>query len=190
MTALPVDAGRLLAAIRFAAERHRMQKRKGAEETPYINHPIEVAEMLVRVGGVADEDLIIAALLHDTVEDTDATPEDLEERFGPRVRAIVGEVTDDKSLPKQVRKDLQVEHSPHLSAEAKQLKLCDKISNVTDVANRPPADWSHARKVDYLSWAERVVAGLRGVNPALEARFDEALATARVRLGVAEDETA
>jgi guanosine-3',5'-bis(diphosphate) 3'-pyrophosphohydrolase len=179
---------RLLKAVRFAAHQHRAQKRKGADATPYVNHPIEVAELLARVGGVTDENVVIAAILHDTVEDTGVAPDEIEAMFGPVVRGYVEEVTDDKSLPKEVRKQRQVEHAPHLSHGAKQLKLCDKISNIRDVANHPPADWSHQRRVEYLQWAEDVVAGLRGVNPALEAFFDESLADARSKVGRASND--
>ena len=176
------EVGRLLGAAKFAAERHRKQRRKGADEDPYVNHVIEVAETICRVGGVGDADVLAAALLHDTVEDTGTRPGEIEERFGRRVREIVEEVTDDKSLPKARRKELQVEHAPHLSREAKLVKLADKTANVRDVAESPPPDWPRERRAEYLAWAERVVAGLRGVNRALEENFDRALAEARRRL--------
>lgn len=182
MTETRAGAARLLEAVKFAADQHRFQTRKGTESSPYINHPIDVAELLARVGGVSDEDVLVAALLHDTVEDTGATPEQLEATFGAGVRALVMEVTDDKSLPKEVRKRLQVEHAGHLSPGARQIKLCDKISNIRDVANDPPAGWSLERRVEYLQWAEDVVARLRGVNPALESLFDETLADARAKV--------
>src|ERR1044072_2954772 len=176
------DLARLLEAAKFAAERHTKQRRKGADESPYVNHVIEVAEMLCRVGGVDNVDILAAALLHDTVEDTGTKPAELEERFGPRVRAIVEEVTDDKSLPKSRRKELQVAHAPHLLREAKLVKLGDKTANVREVAAAPPPDWSQERRVEYLAWAESVVAGLRGVNQVLEENFDLALAEVRRRL--------
>lgn len=176
------DINRILCAVKFSADQHRYQTRKGEDATPYINHPIEVAEVLARIGGVNDVDVLIAAILHDTVEDTGATPEQIEEMFGFRVRGFVMEVTDDKSLPKKERKQKQVEHAPHLSREAKQIKLCDKSSNVREIASNPPADWSKARKLEYLDWGERVVAGLRGVNKDLEDYFDGILKNAREKL--------
>src|SRR5688500_4024447 len=136
----------LLSAASFAAVRHTDQKRKGSRGEPYINHPLEVANLLANVGGVDDYDVLIAAILHDTVEDTETTPEELAERFGKRVASIVAEVTDDKSLPKKRRKELQIEHAPHLSAEAKLVKLCDKISNIRDVVQNPPKDWDLKRR--------------------------------------------
>lgn len=172
----------LLAALQFAAERHLSQRRKGAEEAPYINHPIAVARLLAEVGGISDPVLLQAAILHDTVEDTETTLDELEARFGREVRRVVEEVTDDKSLPKLDRKRLQVEHAAQRSNRAKQLKVADKSSNLLDLFRRPPRDWSPTRKQDYLDWAEQVVEGCRGVNPALEARFDEVLEEARASL--------
>lgn len=169
----------VLAALSFAAEKHRDQRRKGEGASPYINHPIEVAELLARVGGVADVAVLQAAVLHDTLEDTRTTKHELEANFGPDVRRLVEEVSDDKSLPKAERKRLQIEHAPALSAAARQIKLADKICNVRDVAEKPPTDWSPERRTDYLAWAERVVAGCRGTNPELERMFDEALAAGR-----------
>jgi guanosine-3',5'-bis(diphosphate) 3'-pyrophosphohydrolase len=174
----PVSA-RLLAAAHFAAVAHRAQRRKGEAQDPYINHPLEVAHLLASVGGVTDPMTLLAAILHDTVEDTDVTPADLVARFGQAVADVVAEVTDDKSLPKAERKRLQVEHGPHLSAAAKRVKLADKICNITSIATAPPPDWPLARRAEYLDWAERVVAGLRGCSPPLEALFDERLAEGR-----------
>jgi guanosine-3',5'-bis(diphosphate) 3'-pyrophosphohydrolase len=164
--------GEALRALVFAAGKHRDQRRKDAERSPYINHPLEVVELLWRLGGVRDAVTLAAAALHDTVEDTATRPEEIEALFGPAVRDLVLEVSDDKSLPKDVRKRLQVEHAAHKSTRAKMLKLADKITNVRDILSRPPADWSQQRRVEYVQWARDVVAGLRGANPALEAEFD------------------
>jgi (p)ppGpp synthase/HD superfamily hydrolase len=172
----------LLKAARFAADRHRRQRRRDAEASPYINHPVEVAELLARVGGVGDPVALQAALLHDTLEDTETTPEELEAEFGPEVRRVVEEVTDDMRLPEPERRRLQVEHAPRLSRRAKQVKIADKISNVRMVAESPPADWPPERRRAYLDWAERVVAGCRGCNAALEACFDQALSAGRQSL--------
>jgi guanosine-3',5'-bis(diphosphate) 3'-pyrophosphohydrolase len=165
-------AAALLAAATFAARKHRDQRRKDAEASPYINHPIEVAEILARIGGVDDVTVLQAALLHDTVEDTQTSPDELEREFGPAVRKLVEEVTDDKTLPKAERKRLQIEHAPHLSPRAKLIKLADKISNVGEVMHTPPKDWGRRQRVDYLNWAAEVVAGCRGTNRALERHFD------------------
>jgi guanosine-3',5'-bis(diphosphate) 3'-pyrophosphohydrolase len=169
----------LLHALDFAAERHRLQRRKDAEASPYINHPIAVARVLAETGQVADEALLLAAILHDTVEDTATSFDDLETQFGATVADLVREVTDDKSLPKERRKQLQIEHAASASAEAKQLKIADKICNLRDMASSPPAEWSVARRREYLDWAQAVVRGCRGVNERLDSAFDEALASAR-----------
>lgn len=163
----------LLQALRFAARKHRDQRRKDAEASPYINHPIEVAEVLARVGGVSDPVTLQAAILHDTIEDTDTTPEELESAFGPVVRELVEEVTDDKTLPKQRRKELQVEHARHLSDRARRIKLADKICNVRDITQAPPADWSGERRMEYFRWARRVVAGCRSASEPLAREFDQ-----------------
>ncbi|HLL99977.1 MAG TPA: HD domain-containing protein [Pyrinomonadaceae bacterium] len=173
------DLSKLLEAASFAAKRHKNQKRKGADGEPYINHPLEVAKLLANVGKVEDTDVLIAALLHDTVEDTETTREEITQMFGERVSGMVLEVTDDKSLPKAERKQLQVEHAPHLSPGAKLVKLGDKISNITDIMNNPPRDWSLERKLEYIAWGERVVAGLRGANTELEKHFDQTAEKAR-----------
>ena len=172
---------KLLQAASFSAQKHRFQKRKGSDGEPYINHPLEVANLLANVGKVTDYDVLIAAVLHDTVEDTETTPEELTALFGETVCGYVLEVTDDKSLPKAVRKERQVEHAPHLTPGAKQIKLGDKISNISDVTNNPPHDWSPERKIEYVDWGERVVAGLRGVNEDLENYFDEIVRKARAK---------
>jgi guanosine-3',5'-bis(diphosphate) 3'-pyrophosphohydrolase len=164
----------LLKALAFAAHKHRDQRRKDPDASPYINHPIALADVLVNEGGVSDVEVLCAALLHDTVEDTATTHEELVDAFGPRVARIVAEVTDDKTLSKSERKRLQVEHATHLSPEAKLVKLADKICNLRDVAERPPASWDLARRREYFDWAKRVVDGLRGPHPRLEAAFDAA----------------
>jgi guanosine-3',5'-bis(diphosphate) 3'-pyrophosphohydrolase len=173
----------VLGALRFAALKHRDQRRKGPEASPYINHPIEVAEVLARVGGVKDVAVLQAAVLHDTIEDTRTTGEELEHYFGADVRRLVEEVTDNKKLPRSERKRLQVEHAPHLTARAKLIKIGDKISNLNDMILSPPAEWPFERRREYLDWADRVIAGCRGVNEALERHFDETLTEARRALG-------
>jgi guanosine-3',5'-bis(diphosphate) 3'-pyrophosphohydrolase len=172
----------LLTALRFAADRHRDQRRKDPAASPYLNHPIAVAEHLARVGGIVDPITLIAAVLHDTVEDTATTPEELERGFGVAVRRTVAEVSDDKALSKLERKRLQVEHAPHLSERAKLIKLADLTCNVGDIGEDPPNGWSLERRRDYLDWAERVIEGCRRVNAPLERAFDGALARARERL--------
>ena len=164
----------LLKALAFAAHKHRDQRRKDPEASPYINHPIALADVLVNEGGVSDVEVLCAALLHDTVEDTATTPQELAQTFGPRIARIVAEVTDDKALSKAERKRLQVENAAQLSPEAKLVKLADKICNLRDVAERAPAGWDLARRREYFDWAKRVVDGLRGSHPRLEAAFDAA----------------
>ena len=176
------DFAGFLKALYFAANKHRDQRRKDAEASPYINHPIEVAETIARVGQVTDLIVLQGAILHDTIEDTMTTGEEIEALFGVEVRRVVEAVTDDKSLPKAERKRLQIEHAPHLSPRAQLVKLADKISNIRAVTETPPADWSLERRLDYLDWTEQVVAGLRGCNAPLEALYDQLLAQGRVAL--------
>ena len=170
------DAGLplLLRALAFAAHKHRDQRRKDAEASPYINHPIALAEVLAEEGAIADIEVLAAALLHDTIEDTATTAEELRATFGARIAGLVEEVSDDQSLEKADRKRLQIEHAAGLSAGAKLVKLADKICNLRDVAERPPAKWDLERRRDYFDWAQRVVEGLRGAHPRLEAAFDAA----------------
>jgi guanosine-3',5'-bis(diphosphate) 3'-pyrophosphohydrolase len=167
-----VDTGIILQALAFAARKHRDHRRKDPDHSPYINHLIEVAEILYRVGGVRDTALLAAAVLHDSIEDTLTAPEEIRAQFGQEVLDLVLEVTDDKRLPKAERKRLQVEHAPNRSLPAKQLKLADKICNVRDILRNPPPDWPLERCQEYLDWAHQVVDGVRGANPALEAEFD------------------
>jgi (p)ppGpp synthase/HD superfamily hydrolase len=174
--------GPLLTALHFAADKHRDQRRKDEGASPYINHPIEVAELLARVGGVKDLVTLQGAILHDTIEDTNTTPEELEAAFGAEVRKVVQEVTDDTSLPKGDRKRLQIEHSPHLSTRARHVKLGDKIANVRSVVETPPSKWPLSRRKEYLDWTEQVIAGLRGTNAPLEKYYDELLARGRAVL--------
>lgn len=186
----PIDLPRtasaeLLRAALFAARVHATHRRKGQADEPYVNHVLEVAHILAEHG--APEEAVLAGLLHDTVEDSADDPEPvtharLVAEFGETVAALVAEATDDKSLPKETRKALQVRHAPGRSAAAKMLKLADKISNLRAIAACPPAGWNHARRVEYVGWAGRVAAGLKGVNQGLDALFDETYRAAMVRL--------
>jgi guanosine-3',5'-bis(diphosphate) 3'-pyrophosphohydrolase len=166
----------ILRALDFAALKHRDQRRKDAQASPYINHPIALANVLVHEGGVSEPVVIAAALLHDTLEDTQTTAGELRAAFGDAITRVVEEVTDDKSLLKAERKRLQIEHAAAISREAKLVKLADKICNVRDVAHHPPAKWDLARRREYFEWAKAVVDRMRGVHPGLERRFDEAYA--------------
>lgn len=169
-------------ALSFAAYKHRHQQRKGADRLPYINHPLELVEVLIVEAGITDRDVICAAILHDTVEDTDTTFYEIEEIFGDTITGIVREVTDDKTLPKSERKQAQIDHAPHISRAAQLVKLADKIVNVRDIAHRPPDGWSSDRMRQYLDWSERVVAGMRGAHPGLEKIFDQTLAASRAKI--------
>jgi guanosine-3',5'-bis(diphosphate) 3'-pyrophosphohydrolase len=173
MTSAGLAIPALMQATLFAAEKHRGQRRKDVAKTPYINHPIMVVNLLANVGRIVDIETLQAGMLHDTIEDTDTTAEELEEHFGFEVRSLVLEVTDDKGLEKQERKRLQVEHAPHLSPRAKCIKIADKIANLTDLIHSPPATWPEERMRQYVAWSRRVVAGCRGSNPALELHYDE-----------------
>lgn len=166
---------RLLHAMKFAAQKHAGQRRKDARATPYINHPIEVAEHLASVGGISDEDVLVAALLHDTIEDTPTTAAEIETLFGSRVAAIVLECTDDKCLEKAERKRLQIVSAMAKSPEAKCVKIADKTCNLGSILASPPVGWSISRQREYFEWAGLVVRGLLGVNGRLDARFQEIL---------------
>jgi guanosine-3',5'-bis(diphosphate) 3'-pyrophosphohydrolase len=170
------DVHRLIRAIDFAAFKHRNQRRKDEEASPYINHPIALTQVLKVEAGVSDIDVLCAALLHDTIEDTETTVEELVAEFGAHIASIVVEVTDDTSLPKAERKRLQVEHAPTLTREAKLVKLADKICNLRDMVDAPPAKWDLARRQEYFDWAREVIDQLRGSHPRLEALFDKAYA--------------
>ncbi len=180
------DFGTFLKALQFAAYHHRDQRRKCSSHAPYINHPLSVVEILWQTGGVRDVTTLVAALLHDTIEDTSATPEEIREQFGEEVMEIVMEVTDDRNLPKAERKRLQVATAPHKSPKARQIKLADKINNVFEIAHDPPTDWSFEYRHEYLDWGREVVNGLRGQNPSLEALYDQVFDEAQKML--ADDE--
>jgi guanosine-3',5'-bis(diphosphate) 3'-pyrophosphohydrolase len=176
------DLPKLLQAISFAAKKHSKQKRKGADGQPYVNHVLEVANLLANVGKIEDYDVLIAAVLHDTIEDTETTKREITKLFGTTVSKYVSEVTDNKKLPKAKRKELQIKHAPHLSDNAKRIKLADKISNIRDVSENPPAGWSDKRRLEYIDWGERVINGVRGVNSNLEQYFDETVVEARQKI--------
>ncbi len=161
----------LLKALQFAAEKHKYQKRKGADRVPYINHPIDVAYHLCCTARITDVKILAAALLHDTIEDTDATAEDIKVLFGEEILKLVLDVTDDKSLAKKERKRLQVEHAGELSPGASLIKLSDKLSNISDIADSPPRGWSRKRKKEYVGWSRAVVDRLREPNKTLENAF-------------------
>ncbi|HTN72753.1 MAG TPA: HD domain-containing protein [Methylomirabilota bacterium] len=172
----------ILRAVDFAARKHRDQRRKDEEASPYINHPISVSLLLAEIGGITDPEVLSAAILHDTVEDTDTTLEELEAAFGMRVRRLVEEVTDDKRLRKAERKQRQIDHASQLSADAVLIKLGDKIWNVLDVTHSPPKDWDLQRRREYLDWAEAVVNNCSPVNSALVTYFAKVLEDGRRKL--------
>ena len=168
------DLKLLLKALSFATHKHRDQRRKDVCASPYINHPIILANILCNEANVTDIEVICGALLHDTVEDTETTPEELEHKFGASIMAIVLEVTDDKDKSKVERKQAQIDHAAAISDKAKLVKLADKISNLRDVGVNPPAGWSLQRRQEYFDWAKQVIDQLRGVHPQLEKIFDAA----------------
>lgn len=179
-------ASKILRAASYAAQQHRDQRRKDSVAAPYINHPLAVANLLANEADVTDVELLMAALLHDTIEDTKTSQEDLTELFGSAVSDLVGEVTDDKSLPKATRKQLQIDQSPGKSDRAKQLKIADKICNLRDIDASSPKSWGLDRKLAYLDWAAQVAAGCRGTNQKLDQLFDQTLDQARARLRAAD----
>jgi guanosine-3',5'-bis(diphosphate) 3'-pyrophosphohydrolase len=175
---------RLLSAVRFAAEQHRDDRRKGETAAPYINHPITVAEQLAAHGLGEDVELLMAAVLHDVIEDTDATYDGVRQRFGARVADVVQEVSDDKSLEKDARRKLAVDTIAHKSRAARLIKLSDLIANVHDVIHHPPK-WSLERKLNYVRWAERMAAGIAGTHAGLEAALAREIGAAFTALEAA-----
>lgn len=166
----------LMDVLSFAAEKHRFQKRKDVEASPYINHPIALASILCNEAGITDTDVICGALLHDTVEDTETTPEELESRFGKMIRDIVMDVTDDKTLSKSERKQRQIEHAAQISSKAKLVKMADKIANVRDIIHYPPDGWDDLRKREYFDWAKAVVDQVSNEHAGMSDLFDQAYA--------------
>lgn len=169
---MPNEAVLIARAVHFAAVHHKDQHRKGADLDPYMNHLAEVAAYVATSDTPPDADVIAAAYLHDTVEDTPVSHEDLVHGFGERIAGIVREVTDDKSLPTAERRRLQVERAASLSREARLIKIADKTSNVRAVLHSPPSDWSADRILDYVAWARQVVERIRGTDAKLEDAFD------------------
>ena len=172
----------ILKAAHFAAQKHRDQRRKNEDASPYINHPISVAKIISEIGNIEDPEVLAAALLHDTLEDTSTTREELIENFGQRVCSLVEEVSDDKILPRQTRKDLQIQHAPQLSEGAVLIKLGDKISNVTDITHTPPTNWDRSRCLEYFDWAEKVINNCPKVNTSLEKYFKYSIQKGREKL--------
>ena len=178
-----LDLVKILDAAVFAAEKHQGDVRKNKQRSPYITHPLLVAEAILRIGEIQNVTILTAAILHDTIEDTETTTDDIRERFGEEVLSIILEVTDDKSLSKMVRKRLQVAHAPELSYEARIVKLADKLINCRDILNDPPEYWTQIRRQDYIQWGADVLYRIRGTNPQLEAAFDRVIARAEEELG-------
>lgn len=169
-----LDLQKVLAAISYSAERHQSQTRKDLAATPYIIHPMGVAQQLIEIGKIHDADILTGALLHDVIEDTFSLEEtdkgytEISFLFGETVAGYVREVSDDKALPKEERKRLQIEHAPHKSYGATAIKLSDKLYNLKDLSHSPPPDWPQERTDLYFSWAEKVVQGLPDHHPALK----------------------
>jgi guanosine-3',5'-bis(diphosphate) 3'-pyrophosphohydrolase len=170
----PVSLQKVFEALEFAAYKHRRQKRKGAIGIPYINHPIEVAGMLVRSMNEPSKELIIAALLHDTMEDTDVSNEEIEEKFGKQISDIVSEVTDNMSLPSEKRRKIQIEKAHSLSYEARCIKITDKTCNIHDMLYTKVM-WSRKRKINYIIWAKNIVEQIQGTHNDLESAFNNML---------------
>ena len=170
------DISRVIRAVEFAAKKHRMQRRKDSDASPYINHPIALMHVLCIDGGIRDPKILAAAALHDTIEDTETTPSELVAEFGADVADLVVEMTDDKSLPKVERKRLQIDRARHMTRDGALVKLADKICNLRDIAASPPENWSLERRIEYFDWAKAVVDGLPRVNSRLLKMFEEAYA--------------
>lgn len=173
---------RLVQAFSFATEKHSVQRRKGRDKSPYMNHPAEVAALVAEATGGTDVNLIIAALLHDVVEDTGTSLQEIQEKFGDDVAQIVADVSDDKALPKARRKELQVEHAGHLHQRVQILKIADKIANLRTTISDPPDGWGLERRQEYFVWSKQVVDKCRGASPCLEEKFDAIYAKGMAQL--------
>lgn len=172
----------LTSAYEFAARKHTLQRRKGVKNIPYINHPVEVTKLLSFTGNANDLILLIAGVLHDTIEDTDTSEEEIKELFGQEVSEVVMEVTDDMSQPKKIRRQKQIDNALSISDRAKQIKIADKTCNILDMLTTR-VEWTKSMKRDYVIWAKQVVENCRGVNTLLEKEFDKAVALANEVLG-------
>jgi guanosine-3',5'-bis(diphosphate) 3'-pyrophosphohydrolase len=170
----------IIAAANFSAIKHQYQRRKGIDQTPYINHPLAVANILANEADITDISTLCAAILHDTIEDTQTEIDELRALFGDEIAQIVQELTDDKSLEKSVRKQRQVEFAATKSFKAKCVKIADKTSNLRDLLACPPADWTEDRKIEYCLWALSVVDQIRGTHERLEMIFDQAFAKHKI----------
>ncbi len=177
-----MNSGAILDAAVFAASIHRGQYRKGDISAPYLEHCLEVAYLLSNLGRIDDETTLIAALLHDTLEEDASKADDIRSRFGGEILEIVKELMDDPALAEAERRKAQVDHAPHLSQGAKAIKLADKISNIRDVIEHRPEGWSDERLAEYIEWGRDVVEGLRGTNDKLEERFDELVCRTLTRI--------
>lgn len=171
----PINLDTLFDAAIFAAWKHQGQVRKDEHASPYITHPLAVAREISSTGQVHDQAILVAAILHDTIEDTATQPEEIRRKFGAEVLATVLEVSDDKSLAKICRKQRQVIHAPRLSYPARIIKLGDKLLNCRDILHTPPKQWTLNRRQDYVQWAADVIAQIRGTNANLENAFDKLL---------------
>src|SRR5690349_2409291 len=183
------DISLVIRAVEFAAQKHRMQRRKDSDASPYINHPIALMHVLCIDGGITEPVILAAAALHDTIEDTETTEQELRSIFGDEIASVVLETTDDKSLAKVERKRLQIENAQHMSREAALVKLADKICNLRDVAVNPPAGWSVERRIEYFDWAMAVVNGLPPVSGELLGLFNAAYAARPIAVTAKEKTT-
>ncbi len=172
----------LLKAIRFAAEKHRHQRRVDVRSSPYINHPIAVADLLANEVGIENTTILTAAILHDTIEDTDTTEREIKSKFGLEVARVVMELTDDMRLAPEVRKQAQIEHASQLSYAARLVKIADKTCKLRDLAENPPLTWSAERCAQYRDQAAAVVEQMRGTHPELQRLFERALTRCRENL--------
>ncbi|MFM7021781.1 MAG: HD domain-containing protein [Flavobacteriales bacterium] len=177
------DHNLIFRALNFAALKHASHKRKGSDALPYINHPIKVTSIIAQFVPEASSELIAAAVLHDVVEDSDATINDIKNMFGATIASIVNEVTDDKTLSKAECRKKQIENAPHLSYNAKLIRICDKIANVRDICGEDiPDDWDYKTKIDYLNWAEEVVKAMGKFHDELEFTFKDEVRWGRLKI--------
>lgn len=165
----------VLEAVGFAAEGHNGQLRENPEKTPYIIHPIRVTEHLMTIANVHERDILVAALLHDTVEDTKITFADIQKSFGTTAEGYVRELTDNMSLPQEERMKLQIETAPKKSLAAAQIKLADKYDNLKSLQSNPPATWDQKKIDEYFLSAKKVTSSLPAANVPLKKAVDDVI---------------
>ncbi|EFO18322.1 hypothetical protein LOAG_10172 [Loa loa] len=163
----------IIEAVDLAARRHRQQRRKDAAQTPYVNHPIGVAYILTSEGQITDTTTIIAAILHDIVEHTKTTDEEIRKMFGDEIADIVKECTMVRSMKREARMKSELEKASKLSHKAKLVQLADKLNNIRDIERGTPLGWTKQHVTEYIIFAKDLLSKIRGIHGPLESALDD-----------------